>query len=65
MVHQFLISGLFEYVKPVWQDSHKFTPPKIDFAKFGAAYSASRPSITPATPQVIDSLPLKILLYET
>ncbi|XP_063869013.1 aldehyde dehydrogenase family 16 member A1-like isoform X1 [Scylla paramamosain] len=47
--------GLFEYVKPVWQDSHKFTPPKIDFAKFGAAYSASRPSITPATPQIVSA----------
>ena len=45
------ISGLFEYVRPAWQSVFRFTPPT--FAKFGAAYGASRPSITPATPQVI------------
>ncbi|KAG0729263.1 Magnesium-activated aldehyde dehydrogenase, cytosolic [Chionoecetes opilio] len=43
--------GLLEYVKPAWQGSLKFTAPKVNFVKFGAAYGASRPCITPATPQ--------------
>lgn len=43
---------MYEYVKPAWQGPLKLTAPTVDFSKFGAAYIADRPSITPAIPQV-------------
>lgn len=47
------ISGLFEYVKPSWQGRLSFVAPEIDLKKFGASYTADRPSISPATPEVV------------
>lgn len=47
--------GLFEYVKPSWQSRLSFVPPEVDMSKFGASYTADRPSITPASPQIVSS----------
>ena len=37
--------GLYEYVKPAWQDKVRLEDVKVDFAKFGAAYKADGPGI--------------------
>lgn len=37
--------GLFEYVKPKWQDQVKIGPVDVDIKKFAAAYMADRPAI--------------------
>ncbi|XP_068221481.1 aldehyde dehydrogenase family 16 member A1-like [Palaemon carinicauda] len=47
--------GLFEYVKPSWQNRLSFKAPEVDMKKFGASYTADRPSITPAIPQVLSA----------
>ncbi|XP_063608921.1 aldehyde dehydrogenase family 16 member A1-like [Penaeus indicus] len=53
--------GLFEYVKPSWQGRLSFVPPEIDLKKFGASYTADRPSLNPAIPEIVSgdkTLPL-------
>ncbi|TRY72413.1 hypothetical protein TCAL_03960 [Tigriopus californicus] len=37
--------GLFEYVKPKWQDKIKIAPVDVDIKKFAATYMADRPAI--------------------
>ena len=37
--------GLYEYVKPRWQDKVRLSDLKVDLAKFGAAYTADGPGI--------------------
>ena len=37
--------GLYEYVKPVWQQSVKISDSTVDLKKFGASYTADGPGI--------------------
>lgn len=54
--------GLYEYVKPAREGQLRFAPPNINLEKFGAAYMADGPSLTPAIPQV-NKLYYTSLLY--
>lgn len=47
--------GLFEYVKPSWQDRLSFKAPDFDVKTFGASYMADRPTITPANLQIVSA----------
>lgn len=47
--------GLFEYVKPSWQDRLSFKAPDLDVKTFGASYMADRPTITPANLQIVSA----------
>ncbi|CAL4122997.1 unnamed protein product, partial [Meganyctiphanes norvegica] len=47
--------GLYEYVKPQWQGRLSFKSPEIDVTKFGAAYMADRPSISPANTEIVSA----------
>ncbi|XP_076053530.1 aldehyde dehydrogenase family 16 member A1-like isoform X2 [Oratosquilla oratoria] len=40
--------GLFEYVKPLWQERLSFKVPQFDLSKFGAGYMADRPALNPS-----------------
>ncbi|ROT78477.1 hypothetical protein C7M84_002802 [Penaeus vannamei] len=53
---------LFEYVKPSWQERLSFVAPEIDLTKFGASYTADRPSISPAMPEILSGDNLHIII---